>query len=64
MTPAPGDDAGEPEEWFAQVVDTEIAPLLHEYWFDDPGESRCRQIGIAEWLGVVTPIPPTGLPLT
>ena len=38
VTPAPGDDTGEPEEWFAQVVDTEIAPLLHEYWFDDPGK--------------------------
>ena len=38
VTPAPGDDTDEPEEWFAQVVDTEIAPLLHEYWFDDPGK--------------------------
>lgn len=36
VTPAPGTDIGEPEAWFTQVVDTEIVPLLHEYWFDDP----------------------------
>lgn len=36
VTPAPGSDIGEPEAWFTQVVDTEIVPLLHEYWFDDP----------------------------
>jgi len=23
------------EAWYARVVRTEIAPLLHEYWFDD-----------------------------
>lgn len=23
-------------EWYQQVVDTEITPLLHEYWFDNP----------------------------
>ena len=36
VTPAPGSDIGEPEAWLTQVVDTEIVPLLHEYWFDDP----------------------------
>jgi MoxR-like ATPase len=24
------------EDWYAQIVDTEIKPLLEEYWFDDP----------------------------
>ena len=36
VTPTPDTPIGEPEEWFAQVVETEIVPLLHEYWFDDP----------------------------
>lgn len=24
------------EEWYATVIETQIAPLLHEYWFDRP----------------------------
>jgi len=24
------------DSWFRQVVDTEIVPVLQEYWFDDP----------------------------
>jgi hypothetical protein len=24
------------EEWYRQVIETEIAPLLEEYWFDNP----------------------------
>ena len=35
VTPAPGASIEDPDEWFAQVVETEIVPLLHEYWFDD-----------------------------
>ena len=26
--------------WFRDVVETELAPLLEEYWFDDPGRAR------------------------
>lgn len=26
--------------WFADVVHTEIAPLLHEYWFDAPERAK------------------------
>jgi 5-methylcytosine-specific restriction protein B len=26
--------------WFAEVVQTEIGPLLHEYWFDTPERAR------------------------
>jgi MoxR-like ATPase len=26
----------DPKEWFKQVVQTEIYPLLNEYWFDNP----------------------------
>lgn len=37
----PGDDdAPDPKAWFADVIDTEIAPLLEEYWFDDPDRAR------------------------
>ena len=35
VTPAPGVAIDDPAEWFTQVVETEIAPLLREYWFDD-----------------------------
>lgn len=27
-------------DWFHQIVDTEIVPLLNEYWFDDPEKSE------------------------
>ena len=50
VTPARGADIGEPEAWFTQVVDTEIVPLLHEYWFDDPktvADARSRLLGIS-----------------
>ena len=31
----PGDDEiSDPRAWFADVIETEIAPLLEEYWFD------------------------------
>ena len=36
VTPPPGKPIEDPEEWFEQVVETEIVPLLHEYWFDNP----------------------------
>ena len=36
VTPAAGATIAEPAAWFSQVVETEIVPLLHEYWFDDP----------------------------
>lgn len=37
----PGDDdIADPRQWFAEVIDTEIAPLLEEYWFDAPERAR------------------------
>ena len=36
VTPLPGAVIDDPTEWFTQIVETEIAPLLREYWFDDP----------------------------
>lgn len=32
------------EQWFLGIVDTQIAPLLREYWFDRPEEAE-RRIG-------------------
>jgi len=33
----PGDeDIPDPNAWFAEVINTEIEPLLQEYWFDAP----------------------------
>lgn len=37
----PGDDdIPDPRAWFTEVIDTEIEPLLQEYWFDAPDRAR------------------------
>ena len=36
VVPKPGEAIAVPEKWFIHVVETEIAPLLGEYWFNDP----------------------------
>ena len=37
----PGDDdIPDPNAWFAEVIHTEIEPLLQEYWFDAPDRAR------------------------
>ena len=40
VTPAHRLEAGDTKEWFQQVVETEIGPLLDEYWFDAPDEAQ------------------------
>lgn len=40
MTPAHRLEAGDTKKWFQQVVETEIGPLLDEYWFDAPDEAQ------------------------
>ncbi|MEQ1581440.1 MAG: AAA family ATPase [Steroidobacteraceae bacterium] len=40
VTPAYPLEVGETRKWFQQVVETEIGPLLEEYWFDAPGEAQ------------------------
>ncbi|MEX2628536.1 MAG: AAA family ATPase [Tistlia sp.] len=35
VTPAPGEVIGDARTWFRGIVETEIAPLLEEYWFDN-----------------------------
>ena len=32
----PGDGDDPSEAWYKDIVDTQIAPLLREYWFDSP----------------------------
>lgn len=46
VTPAYRLEAGETRAWFQQVVETEIGPLLEEYWFDAPGEAlrECERL--------------------
>ena len=37
-------------DWFIQVVETQIGPLLEEYWFDSPGDaSQAVQQLLAAW---------------
>lgn len=40
VTPAHRLEAGDTKKWFLQVVETEIGPLLDEYWFDAPDEAQ------------------------
>jgi 5-methylcytosine-specific restriction protein B len=40
VTPAHRLEAGDTKRWFHQVVETEIGPLLDEYWFDAPDEAQ------------------------
>ncbi|WP_068635440.1 McrB family protein [Thauera butanivorans] len=40
VTPAYPLEVGETRQWFQDVVETEIGPLLEEYWFDAPGEAK------------------------
>lgn len=39
VVPKPGEPIAVPAEWFMQVVEAEIAPLLREYWFNDPDKA-------------------------
>ena len=40
VTPGAGDRIRDPVAWFRAVVETEIGPLLEEYWFDRPERAR------------------------
>ena len=40
VTPAHRLESGDTKKWFQQVVETEIGPLLDEYWFDAPDEAQ------------------------
>ena len=36
----PPEEAAQHEDWYTQVVTSEIAPLLDEYYFDDPERAQ------------------------
>ena len=40
VTPTPDTPIDDPQQWFTEIVETEIAPLLREYWFDDPSRAE------------------------
>ena len=40
VTPTHRLEPGTTKDWFRQVVETEIGPLLEEYWFDSPDDAR------------------------
>lgn len=35
VTPKPDDTISDPKAWFRSIIETEIEPLLEEYWFDN-----------------------------
>ena len=39
VTPSGDQVIDDPVSWFVQVVETEIGPLLEEYWFDQAGRA-------------------------
>jgi len=40
VTPPHRLEADATRSWFQQVVETEIGPLLEEYWFDAPDDAQ------------------------
>lgn len=40
VTPSHRLEAGGTRKWYQQVIETEIGPLLEEYWFDAPDEAK------------------------
>ena len=50
VTPTEALEDGSTRQWFIDVVDTEIRPLLGEYWFDAPDEvgKACGQL-LRDW---------------
>jgi 5-methylcytosine-specific restriction protein B len=48
VTPTRRLDTGKTRDWFRQVVETEIGPLLKEYWFDAPDEARLALARLVE----------------
>jgi 5-methylcytosine-specific restriction protein B len=48
VTPPFGIPITDAHEWFRQVVETEIGPLLAEYWFDNQDKARKAQQRLLE----------------
>ncbi len=50
VTPSADTTITNPVQWFTQIVDTEIGPLLDEYWFDDPDRVRSAKEDLLKGL--------------
>lgn len=50
VTPPAGSTLNDIREWFSQVVETEIGPLLDEYWFDSADKARAARARLLEGL--------------
>jgi len=48
VTPPYQLETGETQKWFQQVVETEIGPLLDEYWFDAPDEAQKARVRLLQ----------------
>ena len=51
VTPTSGVAIDDPVNWFRQVVETEIGPLLDEYWFDQPARANEEKDKLLQGLG-------------
>lgn len=40
VTPAKAEVIDDPRDWLRQIISTEIAPLLEEYWYDNPDRAK------------------------
>lgn len=50
VTPSRHNNIDEPSEWFKDIVETEIYPLLEEYWFDSPEDAINAKDALIEGL--------------
>jgi 5-methylcytosine-specific restriction protein B len=50
VTPGPGEKIPDTPAWFRQVVETEIGPLLEEYWFDNLDKAKKSKQRLLEGL--------------
>ncbi len=48
VTPSSEEDTSDARKWFREVVETEIGPLLNEYWFDKLDEARKARESLLE----------------
>ena len=51
VTPSGDELIDDPVTWFRQVVETEIGPLLDEYWFDQPGRASDEKQRLLQGIG-------------
>ena len=50
FTPPLGSTIDDPTQWFKDVVESEIAPLLREYWFDSPNTAETATVNLVAGL--------------